>query len=249
VERLVPDGPLEQGRASFRRRAWSDACRHLLEADANAPLEAKDLEALATAAYLAGRDAESESTWTRAHHAYLERGDREAAAGCALWLAFGLFHRGAAAPGGGWIARAARLLEEAGRDSAVRGFLLVFDAIRRIDTGDLSGAHATFQQAFDIARQFGDRDLAGLAGHGRGRALIRQGRVADGMSLLDEAMVSVVADEVSPVLAGDIYCSVLEACREVFDWRRAREWTESLTQWCGAQPDLVRYRGECLIYR
>jgi hypothetical protein len=52
--------------------------------------------------------------------------------------------------------------------------------------------------------------------------LIRQGRVADGMILLDEAMVSVVADEVSPVLAGDIYCSVLEACREVFDWRRAR---------------------------
>ena len=78
--------------------------------------------------------------------------------------------------------------------------------------------------------------------------MIRQGRVADGMTLLDEAMVSVVADEVSPVLAGDIYCSVLEACREVFDWRRAREWTASLTQWCGSQPDLVRYRGECLIY-
>ena len=68
--------------------------------------------------------------------------DREAAAGCAVWLAFGLFHRGAAAPGGGWIARAARLLEEAGHDSVIRGYLLVFDAIRRIDTGDFSGAHA-----------------------------------------------------------------------------------------------------------
>ena len=254
MERVSPDAaethdPLELGRASFKRRGWSDACRHLLEADANARLEAKDLETLATAAYLAGRDAESEATWSRAHQAHLERGDREAAAGCALWLAFGLFHRGAAAPGAGWIARAGRLLEEAGHDSVVRGYLLVFDAIRRIDAGDLSGAHATFQQAFEIAQRFGDRDLTGLAGHGRGRALIRQGRVADGMTLLDEAMVSVVADEVSPVLAGDIYCSVLEACREVFDWRRAREWTASLTQWCGSQPDLVRYRGECLIYR
>jgi DNA-binding NarL/FixJ family response regulator len=221
----------------------------LLEADANAQLDAKDLEALATAAYLAGRDAESEAAWGRAHQAYLERGDRQAAAGCAVWLAFGLFHRGAAAPGGGWIARAGRLLEEDGHESVVRGYLLVFDAIRRIDTGDFSGAHATFQRAFEIAQRFGDRDLAGLAGHGRGRALVRQGCVADGMTLLDEAMVSVVADEVSPVLAGDIYCSVLEACREVFDWRRAREWTASLTQWCGSQPDLVRYRGECLIYR
>jgi DNA-binding CsgD family transcriptional regulator len=248
-EAVETDDPLELGRASFRRRAWSDACRQLLAADANAPLETKDLEALATAAYLAGRDAESEATWNRAHQAHLERGDREAAAGCALWLAFGLVHRGAFAPGGGWIARAARLLEEAGHDSVIRGYLLVFDAIRRIDTGDLSGAHATFQQAFEIAQRFGDRDLAGLAGHGRGRALVRQGRVTDGMSLLDEAMVAVVADEVSPVLAGDIYCSVLEACREVFDWRRACEWTASLTQWCGSQPELVRYRGECLIYR
>jgi DNA-binding NarL/FixJ family response regulator len=254
VQRVSPEAaetgdPLESGRASFKRRAWSDTCRLLQEADARTPLEARDLEALATAAYLACRDAESEAAWSRAHQAHLERGDREAAAGCALWLAFGLFHRGAAAPGGGWIARAGRLLEEAGHDSVIRGYLLVFDAIRRIDTGDLSGAHATFQQAFAIAQRFADRDLAGLAGHGRGRALIRQGRVADGMTLLDEAMVSVVADEVSPVLAGDIYCSVLEACREVFDWRRAREWTASLTQWCGSQPDLVRYRGECLIYR
>ena len=182
--------PLELGRAAFRRRAWLDACRYWLEADTTTPLEAKDLEALARAAYLTGRDAESEATWSRAHQAHLERGDREAAAGCALWLAFGLFHRGAAAPGGGWIARAARLLEEAGHDSVIRGYLLVFDAIRRIDTGDFSGAHATFQQAFEIAQRFGDRDLAGLAGHGQGRALIRQGRVADGMTLLDEAMVS-----------------------------------------------------------
>jgi DNA-binding CsgD family transcriptional regulator len=241
--------PLELGRASFKRRGWSDACRHLLEADANARLEAKDLETLATAAYLAGRDAESEATWSRAHQVYLERGDREAAARCAGWLAFGLFHRGAAAPGAGWIARAGRLLDEAGHDSVVRGYLLVPDAIRRIGAGDLSGADATFEQAFEIARRFGDRDLAGLAGHGRGRALIRQGRVAEGMTLLDEAMVAVVADEVSPVLAGDIYCSVLEACQEVFDWRRAREWTASLTQWCKSQPDLVRYRGECLVYR
>jgi DNA-binding CsgD family transcriptional regulator/tetratricopeptide (TPR) repeat protein len=221
----------------------------LLEADANAALEAKDLEALATAAYLAGRDAESEATWSRAHQAYLERSDREAAARCAAWLAFGLFHRGAAAPGAGWMARAGRLLEEAGHDSVVHGYLLVPDAIRRIDTGDLSGARATFQQAFEIAQRFGDRDLAALAGHGRGRALIRQGRVIEGMTMLDEAMVAVLADEVAPILAGDIYCSVVEACNEVFDWRRAREWTASLTEWCRSQPDLVRYRGQCLVYR
>ena len=58
-----------------------------------------------------------------------------------------------------------------------------------------------------------------------------------------------IAGDVTPVLAGDIYCSVLEACQETFDLRRAYEWTTSLAQWCATQPDLVRYRGECLLYR
>jgi DNA-binding CsgD family transcriptional regulator/tetratricopeptide (TPR) repeat protein len=73
--------------------------------------------------------------------------------------------------------------------------------------------------------------------------------VAEGAALLDEAMAAVMAGDVSPILTGDIYCSVLEACHEVHDLRRASEWTTSLSQWCEAQPDLVRYRGECLIYR
>jgi ATP/maltotriose-dependent transcriptional regulator MalT len=88
-----------------------------------------------------------------------------------------------------------------------------------------------------------------LACHGRGRALIRLGNVAEGVALLDEAMVSVIAGDVTPVLAGDIYCSVLEGCQEIFDLPRAHDWTASLARWCASQPDLVRYRGECLIYR
>jgi hypothetical protein len=196
-----------------------------------------------------GRDEESEELRARAHRAFLERGERERAAWSAFWLAFGLLQRGARAPASGWLVRAERILDEAQLDSVVRGYLLTPVAVQRIVTGDPAGADAVFTEAADIARRFGDRGLASLACHGRGRALIRLGNIPQGVALLDEAMAGIIAGDVTQVVAGDIYCSVLEACQEIFDVRRAYEWTTSFAQWCAAQPDLVRYRGECLLYR
>jgi len=240
---------LGRAREAFARRAWAESYRLFEEADGEAPLEPEDLDRLATAAYLMGRETESEGLRTRAHQTFLERGDHEGAARSASWLAFGLLQRGASAPASGWFARAERILDEAQLDCVVRGYLLIPTAIQRIVQGDPSAGHATFTQAGEIARRFGDRDLASLACSGRGRALIRLGKVAEGVALFDEAMVAVIAGDVTPVLAGDIYCIVLEGCQETFDLRRAYEWTMSLAEWCAAQPELVRYRGECLLYR
>ena len=240
---------LLHGRKAFEQRAWSDSHRLLAVADRAGALEPEDLERIATAAYLLGRDDESEAFRARAHQAFVNRGDHEGAARSAGWLAFGLLQRGAVAPASGWLARAARILDEAQLDCVVRGYLLIPSAIHCIVQGDAAGGHAAFSRAAEIARRFRDRDLASLACHGCGRALIHLGRVAEGVALLDEAMVAVIAGDVTPILAGDIYCSVLEACQETFDLRRASEWTTSLAQWCASQPDLVRYRGECLLYR
>jgi DNA-binding CsgD family transcriptional regulator/tetratricopeptide (TPR) repeat protein len=240
---------LERARKSFEQRSWAESYRLFEAAEREAPLEPEDLERLATTAYLMGREDDSEAFWERAHRAFLEQGDREGAARSACVLGVGLQSRGAIAPASGWFARAQHILDEGQMDCVVRGFLLIPSAIQRIVQGDPAAGDVLFSQAAEIARRYGNHDLACKATQGRGRALIRLGRVSEGVALLDEAMVAVIAGDVSPMLAGDAYCTVLEGCQEIFDLRRAYEWTMSLARWCAAQPDLVRYRGECLLYR
>ena len=239
---------LEQGREAFQKRAWGTAFARLTEADREMPLEPGDLLLLGQAAQLIGRDAEAADLLARTHQAFLSRGETQFAARCAFWMGFRYLLSGEFAQSGGWLSRAARLLD--GQPECVEnGYLLLPTGYRSFHSGDATSAHASFVQATSIGERFGDRDLVTMGLQGQGRALIRRGEIARGVALLDEAMVAVVAGEVSPLNAGGVFCSVLDACGEIFDLRRAQEWTSALERWCESQPDLVPYRGHCLIRR
>jgi DNA-binding CsgD family transcriptional regulator len=245
----VTAGDLERGREAYRARMWNDAYSALSSADAASPLAAGDLELLATAAYMLGRDHEYVSVLDRAHRTHLEAGERLRAVHCAVWCGLILLTRGEVGPGGAWIARAQRLLEREGGDSAERAYLLVPLMFRHEAAGDFEQAAAVAAEAASIAERFGDPDGFALASHAHGYMLIKAGRVSEGLARIDEAMLGITAGEVSPIVTGIVYCGVILACQEVFEVQRAAEWTAALTRWCEGQPDVVAFTGRCLVHR
>lgn len=239
---------LEAGREAFRQKRWSDAYALLSEADRESAPDPQHLEMLAETAFLIGRDTDCVEAWTRAHHELLSRGDAAPAARCAFWIGFVHINTGEMAPAMGWFSRGQRILDDAGLDCAERGFLMIPQGIQVVEE-DPAAARSIFAQAAEIGERFGEPDLASKARVGEGRCLIRMGRVKEGLALMDEAMVAATSGEVSAMSVGDLYCTVIEGCFEVLDLRRAQEWTAALHRWCEAQPDLVPYRGQCLIHR
>ena len=150
----------------------------------------------------------------------------------------------------GWVERTGRLLTSAGIDCVEQGYLEYgLGMLRLFEAGDIAGAHAHFTQAGKIGARFTHHELITLARIGEGRMLIYLGDISEGMALLDEAMVSIEAAELSPLATGDAYCTVIDACAELFDVGRCRAWTESLTRWCDTQQELVLYRGHCFLHR
>ena len=245
----MTDELLEAGRAAFARRAWTEALEAFREAEREEPLAYSDLERAGLAAHLTGDDDASVDLASRAYHEALRSGDVPRAARFAFWIGMMRLQGGELAVAGGWLGRASRLVEEDDVDCVERGYLLVPRGLQALDARDPAAALAFFERAAAYAERFADTDLATLSRLGRGQALIDLGQVARGVALLDEAMLAVTSDEVGPVVVGIVYCASIEAFHAIFDIRRAQEWTEALTRWCESQPDLIPFRGRCLVYR
>lgn len=242
-------GAVHDAQDAFARQSWREM--FTLLAEATEPLDADQLEMLAVAAHLVGRDQDCVRAWERAHLEQLRVGQRDRAALSAGWAALVLLLRGDVAQAGGWIARAVRIVEALDADVpvAARGMLLIPAAIGALQGGDAETARDLAEQMITIGTAVDDHDLLAFGRLSAAQAALVAGDIARGMGLFDEVMVAVTMGDVSPVPAGIIYCAVVEGCVEACDLRRAGEWTEALRRWCDSQPDLVPFRGQCLVHR
>lgn len=230
-------------------KSWSAHYNDLLKKDQENPLDADNLYTLALASYFVGKDQESVDLLARLHHEYLEHKNVKRAVFCGFWIGMLLMSKGDKARSSGWFARIGRLMEDCKDDCVEKGLLFIPVALQVMYGGNPHKAYKIFQQAAQRGDKFNDPDLKTLSRLGSGQALIRQEKINQGLSMLDEAMVAVESDDVSPVVLGIVYCAVIEECQRIFDLRRAQEWTNALSRWCASQPDIVPFRGQCLIRR
>jgi DNA-binding CsgD family transcriptional regulator len=233
---------------AVRTGPWLKVYQELSARDP-AGLAAAELEALAEAAWWLCKADASIAARQRAYAAFRDARDDRGAARAAARLFHEHFYRGEGAVAVGWLRRGFRHLEQ-DPDGVETGWLQMAEAELRLHQGPLEQAVEGAARAIQTARDHGDADLAAVAMQLQGRALVAQGRISEGLALLDEAMTCVLAGELTPLGTGWVYCSVVLACKDLADLRRAAEWTEAARVWCEALPATTPYsQGLCRIYR
>jgi DNA-binding CsgD family transcriptional regulator len=238
----------ERMKESVRTGPWLQVYQDLRARDP-AGLTAVELEALAEATWWLCKTDESIAARQRAYAAFRDVKDDRGAARTTARLFHDHFYRGEGAVAVGWLRRGFRHVER-DPDCVESGWLRMAEAELHLHQGPLEEAVDGAAQAIQTARHHDDADLAAVAMQLQGRALIAQGRIHQGLALLDEAMTCVLAGELAPLYTDWVYCSVILACKDLADLRRAGEWTEAARAWCEALPATTPYsQGLCRIYR
>jgi ATP/maltotriose-dependent transcriptional regulator MalT len=241
---------LAAARAAFERHEWGAARAGFLAARFRGPLGAGDMAALAEAAWWQGAVDESMSAMEEAYRLHLH-GDEPtpcAAAMLAMDMGFLWLLRGEEAMGSGWLSRAQRLLEDQ-PPCVEHGYLQTMAIENAMAAGDYAAAREAARSIAATARTYGDETLEALALVGDAIAAIKQGRVTEGLAVLDEAMLPVVTGRVRPAFAGSIYCELMSICHELTDLRRADQWTEATSRWCEGFDNAVMFIGVCRVHR
>ncbi len=239
------DDPLQQARDAISSHAWREALDLLTAVDASEDLSPEDLERLAEAAFWTGRTDKCIEALERAYACYTEAGNARGAASVAINLCFHHFAKLAPSVAAGWSSRAVRLLE-AEPDCPEHGHLARISTNVTMSVGNLDGALESARRTYEIGSRFGDRDLQAFGLFDQGNVLVAKGQVAEGMALLDEAMVAAVSGELGPLATGVIYCSMITTCERLADYRRAAEWTDAAQRWCGRQS-IAGFPGLCRV--
>jgi len=237
------------GMKAWSTHDWSTAYSGLKPLLRSPEAEPEQLEALAESAWWLGSVDDTIAARERAFSMYVDSGRDVDAARVAIQVAENHAHRLESSEARGWMRRAARLLHEL-KETPELGHL------RRLESVIALGAQGGIDHALELAREVqrigkatGNRDLEMLGVHDQGRLLVAGGAVDEGFDLMEEAMVSVVTGELTPLVTGRIYCNMIETCASMADYKRASEWSDRAMRWCEEMGHAAGYPGVCRVRR
>jgi class 3 adenylate cyclase len=238
---------LEQARAALDHHDWQAAFEALVSLDEADGLSGSDLARLGEAAWWSAHPDESLDAFERACTAYIGEDDPNGAALMALRLALEHADRLEPALASGWTQRAARLLEGQ-PESVASGYLEIMRVRQSFEGGSIDDVieHATM--AYEVGARFGERDLQALGLTIQGAALVTAAEIDRGLALMDEGTLAATGGELTPFVAGNVYCLMIGICRSVADYRRAGEWTEAVSRWCDREA-ITGFPGICRVQR
>ncbi|MFI6007578.1 LuxR C-terminal-related transcriptional regulator [Streptomyces sp. NPDC051243] len=246
IDRAAAD-TLRRARDAAAREAWAEAYRLLGGVDP-ARLTPDDCAAFADAAWWTSRIDESVVQRMRAYSGYVATGAARQAALMAWLLFYEHQLAGRTAVAAGWLRRArAQLRSEP--ECVEQCYLAWVDAEAAQERGAFDEAMASARRMAGIARRCGSPDLLAMSVQAQVGVLVAQGRLRDGLDLLDDAMCSAMAGELSSFFTGWTYCLGLQQAMACIDLERAAEWTDAAMRWCASMPEENNYRGLCRVHR
>ena len=259
---------LARARELHLQSRWAEACDEFAAADALQPLAVDDLEAFAEVAQVLGPGTRQSGFFgVPTSPASTRARPTERSRPPSGWQA--LIINAEFARANGWVAQVRRLaqerlVEEVPIPEALvsqehhgypvpidnHGWLVITDAYSLIAIADYDAAIPLLSRAAADAARGRQIDLHAFATTVLGRALIKAGRLKEGLSRLDEAMLPVIDGDTSPRARSMLYCAAIATCHEVRELARVREWTLALGAWLDSLPGLGgAYFGNCRIYR
>ena len=244
---LEPSEPLARAQAALERHAWTEAFDAFGQADAPGALSGDDLEAYAVSAFFVAQAMQGVEIKERAFRAHVAAGNGARAAVVAIDLAREYWHMGRDSISAGWQRRAERLLETEPEGYA-HGWLALAKSGSARGQGDIDAALAFAEEAVAIGSRHTDHDLEAAAMTSLGNLKIATGAASAGIQMIEDAAFSAANGELSPLMAGMTYCSMIAACRDLTDYRRASEWTEAAELWCTRQS-VSGFPGVCRVHR
>jgi len=245
----VPDreARLDEARAAYGRNDWIVARSLLLDADAQEPLEAEDLERLAWSCRWVSDEVGFLNALERGEVAFSVIGARAAAARMALEQARQHVQMLDESVAGTCFLRAMELLEgqPESPEHALAMWMLSFTQLAK---GDVEGARASLHEARAIARRVASPGTEAMAVQGLAHIAVTEGDRGEVLPLVDEAAALAMRPGVEPIHAGHEYCAVISVCRALCDWGRATEWTNMSTRYC-ERESITGYGGLCRFHQ